>query len=121
MLIWKKKQIIRNTERFSVLLVIFETGRLELMLGGTDRVCFAKQDRFEFEEEALEAVQKGRAWGALYFNSNYSDSLKVRLEEARYASELTVDQSNVMVQMDMSSEYAAIHFSPIYADLSTQF
>lgn len=62
-------------------------------------------DRFEFEEEALEAVQKGRAWGALYFSSNYSHSLKERLEDARYASELVVNESNVMVQMDMSNQH----------------
>jgi huntingtin len=65
---------------------------------------FVKQDRFEFEDEAVEAVQKGRAWGALYFSPNYSHSLRERIEDARSASELTVDQSNVMVQMDMSSE-----------------
>ncbi|PNF21464.1 ABC transporter G family member 23 [Cryptotermes secundus] len=62
-------------------------------------------DRFEFEEESLEAVQKGRAWGALYFSSNYSHSLKERLEEARYASELIVNDSNVIVQMDMSNQH----------------
>lgn len=77
------------------------------------------QDRFEFEEEALEAVQRGRAWGALYFSPNYSRSLEERLRDPRYASELTVNESNVLVQMDMSSEYAAIHFSPIHTDLST--
>jgi hypothetical protein len=65
---------------------------------------FVKQDRFEFEEEAVEAVQRGRAWGALHFSSNYSESLKERIEDARFASELVIDQSSVMVQMDMSSE-----------------
>jgi hypothetical protein len=71
------------------------------------------QDRFEFEEEALEAVQRGRAWGALYFSPNYSRSLEERLRDPRFASELTVNESNVLVQMDMSSEYAGIHFTLI--------
>lgn len=66
---------------------------------------FVKQDRFEFEDEAVEAVRKGRAWGALHFSSDYSLNLKERMENARSASDLVVNQSSVMVQMDMSSEY----------------
>lgn len=62
-------------------------------------------DRFEFEEEALEAVQKGRAWGALHFSPNYSKTLRERIEDARYASEIVIDQSSVMVQMDMSNQH----------------
>jgi hypothetical protein len=49
-------------------------------------------------------VQKGRAWGALYFSYNYSETLMERLQDARYASELVLDQSSVMAQMDMSSK-----------------
>jgi len=49
-------------------------------------------------------VQKGRAWGALHFSHNYSENLRERIEEARYASELVLDQGSVMVQMDMSSK-----------------
>ena len=65
---------------------------------------FVKQDRFEFEEEALEAVQKGRAWGALHFSHNYSETLRERMDNARYVSEHVLDQSSIMVQMDMSSK-----------------
>jgi hypothetical protein len=56
------------------------------------------------EEEALKAVQKGRAWGALHFSYNYSETLVERIENARYVSDLVLDQSSVMVQMDMSSK-----------------
>jgi hypothetical protein len=58
-------------------------------------------------------VQKGRAWGALHFSHNYSETLMERIEEARYVSELVLDQSSVMVQMDMSSMSIpiCIHFS----------
>jgi len=49
-------------------------------------------------------VQEGRAWGALYFSHNYSQNMKERLEDARHASELVLDHSSVMVQMDMSSK-----------------
>jgi hypothetical protein len=104
-----RRNQLKNTEKLNVLpcnICNWPTGTNSWKNnpGFSDRVCFAKQDRFEFEEEALEAVQKGRAWGALYFSSNYSNSLKERLENARYSSELTVNDSNVMVQMDMSSE-----------------
>lgn len=53
----------------------------------------------------MEAVRRGRAWGALHFSSDYSHNLKERMENARSASDLVVNQSSVMVQMDMSSEY----------------
>jgi hypothetical protein len=76
-------------------------------------------------------VQRGRAWGSLYFSPNYSRSLEERLKDPRYASELTVNESNVLVQMDMSSECAAISFIIhiiihiihilIHTDLNTQF
>jgi len=49
-------------------------------------------------------VQKGRAWGALHFGHNYSENMRDRIEDARYASDLVLDQSSVMVQMDMSSK-----------------
>lgn len=62
-------------------------------------------DRFELEDEALEAVQKGRAWGALHFSHNYSENLRERIEDVRYASELVLDQSSVMVHMDMSNQH----------------
>ncbi|XP_063236406.1 ABC transporter G family member 20 [Bacillus rossius redtenbacheri] len=55
-------------------------------------------------QDARQAVQAGRAWGALYFSSNYSDSLVRRLNDVRGASELTLDQSEMKVWMDMSNQ-----------------
>jgi hypothetical protein len=52
----------------------------------------------------VEAVLKGNAWGALHFSSNYSGNLWERIQNARHSSDLVIDQSSVMVQMDMSSE-----------------
>lgn len=34
--------------------------------------------------DALDAVRAGDAWGALYFNENYTDSLVARLALGKY-------------------------------------
>jgi predicted DNA-binding protein (UPF0278 family) len=49
-------------------------------------------------------VLEGRAWGALHFSHNYSKTLRERIEDGRHVSELVLDHSSVMVQMDMSSK-----------------
>lgn len=61
-------------------------------------------DRYEHEDQALEAVVKGRAWGSLYFSPNYSRSLQERIEESRHASDFVVNESSIVVQMDMSNQ-----------------
>ncbi|XP_028028192.1 ABC transporter G family member 23 isoform X2 [Bombyx mandarina] len=53
---------------------------------------------------ALDAVRQGEAWGALYFNENYTDSLVARLALADTADEETVTSSEVQVWLDMSNQ-----------------
>ena len=49
-------------------------------------------------------MRTGKAWGALYFPSNYSRFLAARHIWGRYASDKALNQSEISVWMDMSSE-----------------
>ncbi|XP_026316608.1 ABC transporter G family member 23 isoform X1 [Hyposmocoma kahamanoa] len=53
---------------------------------------------------ALNAVKEGDAWGALYFNENYTDSLFARLALADTADDETIESSEVQVWLDMSNQ-----------------
>ncbi|XP_053619497.1 ABC transporter G family member 23 isoform X2 [Plodia interpunctella] len=53
---------------------------------------------------ALSAVREGEAWGALYFNENYTDSLVARLALADTADDETIATSEVEVWLDMSNQ-----------------
>ncbi|XP_026754033.1 ABC transporter G family member 23 isoform X2 [Galleria mellonella] len=53
---------------------------------------------------ALNAVKEGEAWGALYFNENYTDSLVARLALADTADNETIQTSEVQVWLDMSNQ-----------------
>lgn len=57
------------------------------------------------EDEARDAVEKGDAWGAITFPSNYTESLEVRINDGKYADDWSIDYSNVEITMDMSSEF----------------
>ncbi|XP_063896149.1 ABC transporter G family member 20 isoform X2 [Helicoverpa armigera] len=54
--------------------------------------------------DALRAVEDGEAWGALYFNENYTDSLVARLALADTADNETITSSEVQVWLDMSNQ-----------------
>lgn len=60
---------------------------------------------YENEADARTAIERGWAWGAITFPSNYSDSLSARLEEGKDANEWSIDYSNMNIVMDMSSEF----------------
>lgn len=53
---------------------------------------------------ALEAVQLGHAWGALYFTENFTDALVARMALGADSDEETLEQSEIRVWLDMSSE-----------------
>lgn len=55
-------------------------------------------------EAALDAVRVGDAWGALYFTENFTDALVARMVLGKDADEETLDQSEIRVWLDMSSE-----------------
>lgn len=72
-------------------------------------VFFAFKDYFDTEESAFQAVKLGKAWGALSFTTNYSASLRERIDEGQYASDLILDDSIVSIWLDESS-IIIIHF-----------
>ncbi|RVE45990.1 hypothetical protein evm_009332 [Chilo suppressalis] len=53
---------------------------------------------------AQDAVKQGHAWGVLFFNENYTDSLVARLALADTADEETVHLSDIQVWLDMSNQ-----------------
>ncbi|KAG7297604.1 hypothetical protein JYU34_019659 [Plutella xylostella] len=53
---------------------------------------------------ALRAVRGGDAWGALYFNENYTDALVARLALSDSADDETLSSSEVQVWLDMSNQ-----------------
>nr|CAD7455720.1 unnamed protein product [Timema tahoe] len=61
-------------------------------------------DYFDDLESAKHAVESGLAWGTMHFSQNYSDSLVRRLENVRGADELTIDNSDIHIWMDMSNQ-----------------
>nr|CAD7424981.1 unnamed protein product [Timema monikensis] len=61
-------------------------------------------DYFNDLESAKHAVESGLAWGTMHFSQNYSDSLVRRLENVRGADELTIDNSDIHIWMDMSNQ-----------------
>ena len=56
------------------------------------------------DSEALDQVQRGKAWGALVFASNYSDALVERTEAGRDIEEWNLEASDMAVTMDMSDQ-----------------
>lgn len=53
--------------------------------------------------DAINAVKSGDAWGAMYFTENFTDALVARMALGKEADEETLDQSEIRVWLDMSS------------------
>ncbi|XP_037955428.1 ABC transporter G family member 20-like [Teleopsis dalmanni] len=70
------------------------------------------------DEEAIEEVRRGRAWGVLTFSKNYSMALVERIENGRYADNITIENSNLDVQLDMSNQQIS---TLLYRDLQYSF
>lgn len=62
------------------------------------------QNNFATDEDAFNEVKRGRAWGAMIFSQNYSESLVQRTEEGRDATDWVLESSAVDVRIDMSSK-----------------
>lgn len=63
---------------------------------------------YDSDEEARAAVEKGSAWAAITFPSNYSSSLMARIDDGRYAADWDVEFSEMKIVMDMSSKCSAM-------------
>lgn len=60
-------------------------------------------------------VRRGKAWGALIFSSNYSDSLIERTEYGQNVPDSVLDAAELNVKLDMSSEF---HFFAVAQKIS---
>lgn len=63
------------------------------------------QTHFGTDEEAYESVRRGKAWGALIFASNYSESLVDRTEYGQNVPNSVLDAAELNVKLDMSSKF----------------
>lgn len=92
----------------------------ERCCGESPRACFAfdlhnnelgilDQTHFETDEEAYEVVRRGKAWGALVFAHNYSESLVERTEYGQNVDDAVLDFAELNVKLDMSSELQLLH------------
>lgn len=68
------------------------------------------QDFYESPDKAIEAVKMGDAWGAIYFTDNFTDALVARMALGRDSDDETLDQSEMRVWLDMSSQYICASF-----------
>lgn len=65
-----------------------------------------KQTHYGTDEEAFEVVRRGKAWGALIFSHNYSESLVERVEYGQNAEDHVIDAAELNVKLDMSSWFS---------------
>ncbi|CRK97747.1 CLUMA_CG011125, isoform A [Clunio marinus] len=56
------------------------------------------------DEEAYDVVRRGKAWGALVFAHNYSESLVDRTEYGQSTPDSVIDASELNVKLDMSNQ-----------------
>lgn len=66
------------------------------------------QVRYNSLQSAVDAVKKGDAWFAFHFHHKFTDSLKTRTEDAAFASNETIEESNIHLYADMSNAVIAI-------------
>lgn len=63
------------------------------------------QDIYTNVEDAKYAVKRGKAWGVIHFNSNYTSSLVERIDLGNQAPEDIVSQADIGINFDMSSTF----------------
>ncbi|XP_066139703.1 ABC transporter G family member 20 isoform X1 [Euwallacea fornicatus] len=59
-------------------------------------------------DSAKSAVNRGEAWGAMYFTENFTDALVARIALGKDSDEETLDQSEIRVWLDMSNQQIGI-------------
>lgn len=81
------------------------------------------QDTYTTLEDAKHAVRRGRAWGVIHFNSNYTSSLVERIDLGNEAPEDVVVRADIGINFDMSStsiqsiqkpQYVKVNYRPGY-------
>lgn len=59
---------------------------------------------FDSDEAAYTEVKRGHAWGAIVFNSNFTQALSNRVDYGSNVDNFSLDASEINIRMDMSSE-----------------
>ncbi|KAJ9584688.1 hypothetical protein L9F63_020970 [Diploptera punctata] len=81
--------------------------------------------RCKTKKEAIENVRDGKAWGAMFFASSYSQEFQKRFEEGFEANDETVNLSTAIIHMDMSNQHIAYmimrHMLWAYLEFSANF
>ena len=67
------------------------------------------QIRYPSLESALGAVKSGHAWGAMAIGRNFSQSLQIRVMMAGSADNVTIEDSNVDMYLDMTNQIIGYH------------
>lgn len=62
------------------------------------------EEYYRTPEEAKDAVRTNKVVGALYFTENFTDALVARLLLGNMSDDNTINQSEVRVWLDTSSE-----------------
>lgn len=64
----------------------------------------AERVYYQTEEEAYNAAKRTEVLGYIMFPSNFSESMRVRMEEGRYAADGAVENSVLSVHIDMTDQ-----------------
>ncbi|PSN57701.1 hypothetical protein C0J52_00297 [Blattella germanica] len=64
-----------------------------------------KLTRFKRERDALDLVKRGKSWGVLHFNSNYSESMKQRVLKGYDVTKKELADSQLVVRLDMTNQH----------------
>lgn len=64
------------------------------------------QEMFDSDEAAYNEVKRGRAWGSIVFNRNFTQALSNRVDFGANADNFSLDASEVEIRLDMSSKYS---------------
>ena len=66
------------------------------------------QIRYNSLDEAVDSIRKGDSWFAFHFHHKFTESLKTRTEDAAFATNETISESNIHLYADMSNAVIAI-------------
>ncbi|KAF4529689.1 hypothetical protein B566_EDAN010775 [Ephemera danica] len=67
-----------------------------------------KKRYYATQNSAEAAVKAGQAWGSLFFNTNFSESLTERLENGKDASDVALEKSDLNISLDMSDRQISL-------------
>ena len=66
--------------------------------------------RYENLTEAHAGVVNGSLWGLVVFPANFSAAYVARMTAPAHADQAIINQSSVLVQLDMSNQQVGPHF-----------